>query len=339
MAITIITGIPGSGKSYYAMYQLMIGDVLDKYLVYHNIDGLKPENFGEKGRYLRAWDESKADEFFTKEVQHAICESAKDEFGCHPGGAPRRPVLLIVDEAQNIFDSRDPVKKAWATWHRHEGQDVWFICQHKTMIARHFRQLAEREVVGKKSSIIDHFVYAHLAGGENWRLPERLPKKKMVFAAYKSFDTASAPQKKSRLLLMVIVAFVASFVMLGYAVKRASGTFTDMAGGKQPQKEKAVVEKRVEVSKQLEGVKDKAVARRRGEFDSYSLASVLGNAVWCQAAGGGLVPLDSLIGDYQVLEAKDGCVVVMSGGELKTVCKRVGLVKVAGPEKSLEGGL
>jgi len=67
-------------------------------------------------------------------------------------------LVLIIDEAQMMFNARDWAKKGRDDWnefmqvHRHYGYDIILIAQFDRMIDRQIRSLVEYEVVHRKVS-------------------------------------------------------------------------------------------------------------------------------------------------------------------------------------------
>ena len=146
--ISLYSGTPGSGKSLFASakvraslrwYRPVIGtfhinkDCLyknSKYeYIYQNIYSLKPE-------FL---------------VDYARKNLPKK-------GNPEGSFLLVIDEAQRIFNSRawnSADRSSWITFfaeHRHLGYDIILISQNDRMLDRQIRGLIEYEFVCRKMS-------------------------------------------------------------------------------------------------------------------------------------------------------------------------------------------
>ena len=112
--IELITGKPGSGKTYLAVMRLLEVPV-GKYVIYTNIKGLKPEKFAEPSMVKTIPEEDAS--WFTKEKQVEWSEAVREKYG--------RPMLVVIDEAQMIFGEKNQGYKGWLSWHRHLGQDIW----------------------------------------------------------------------------------------------------------------------------------------------------------------------------------------------------------------------
>lgn len=117
MAITLVTGLPGHGKTLYSLVRWKGEAERDQREVFHNgIKGLKLD-----------WREHEPLEWFKL-----------------PAGA-----LMVIDEAQRVFRSRvrgsePPPHYAQLETHRHLGLDLVLITQHPTLIDAGVRKLVDR---------------------------------------------------------------------------------------------------------------------------------------------------------------------------------------------------
>lgn len=207
MSVILYTGIPGSGKTYRVMVELSKPAVTDKYMIFHNIDGLR---LG--GEFIKDWREIPG--FLNRAKQEDICKYTADSCS--------RAVLVIIDEAQMEFDKSKTELKSWLSWHRHLGQDVWLICQSNRMIHSDYYNLIEYEVRAKKSSVVPFFLYQYEVRGEKFKT-ERIGKKKEVFALYRSFDQSSAKKGVSKILYyaggLVTISVILLIYFFGWGVK------------------------------------------------------------------------------------------------------------------------
>lgn len=211
MGITLFTGLPGSGKTYKVVHELAKKQTQEKYMIFHNVDGLKLE-----GEFVKDWRSIPG--FLGKAKQQEICDYEKERSG--------RPVLVVIDEAQNDFDKSKPELKSWLSWHRHLGQDIWLICQHNTMIHRDYYNLCDFEVRGKKGLALNQFLYQYEVRGEKFKT-ERIPKKIEIFQMYRSFEGASAPKKGFKVvhyaMVVMVVAIVGAVYFLVWGVPGVFG--------------------------------------------------------------------------------------------------------------------
>lgn len=297
MSITLITGIPGGGKSYWAAYQILKGKVAEKYKVYHNIVGLDASMLGVDAS-IQDWtklvSEQDPGDFFSRCEQTALCEAVRAKEG--------RSVLMIIDEAGAILNKENDEWFRWLSWHRHLGQDVWIIVQHSNMIARCYRNLAELEIRGVKSHVIDHFIYSHRVARSEFKV-SRLPKDQAVFKFYKSFDQAGVKNRKSKMLLMAGVGAAAAvgafaYLLLAhvpnmYAIAKPSLKEKGPSGLAQKEKPK-------------KGDRD-----QKDEKMNLSFAGILGGRVLVQGPDG-LGDLALIVGPYRLLSSDNRSATVVT---------------------------
>jgi len=135
MALWIITGLKGGGKSYYGC-ELLLKSVREGALVHTNLE-LVEENWEP----VKKWP----DQIVMLSGEY---ESWKNEI--RPGVEGMENVVL-VDEGALIFNSRDTLKEKaqkdaifeFLVHSRHLGLDVYFISQHPKNIDVQLRRMAE----------------------------------------------------------------------------------------------------------------------------------------------------------------------------------------------------
>lgn len=321
MSIILYTGIPGSGKSYCAVYEMMFGGIQEKYFILHNIKGLKPQYFNEHVKDWREIAPETVSEFFTVKYFEPIVKDAKEKYG--------KAILLIVDEAWEYFEKLTDENLEFFSWHRHIGMDIWLITQDASDLQRGLRKRAEYEITGNKSTIVDHFVYTYKANRTRFRV-RKLPKKEEVFRAYQSFDVDGAEKKKSQIVKLAGVALVLSAGLLVYGIGWAiPGMF---GGGKSSEPRKVLPQpgaSKAQEAKPEPVAKKEAVPASGVRWEKYTLAAVIGRNAYVQDESGRLIPLRTLLPKARVLEYADGCASINTGvGSIEQVCKQVGLVKV-----------
>jgi zona occludens toxin len=203
MALLLITGTPGSGKTLYAVSKIMKW-VKEGRRVYADIDGLNIEGV----------------------------ELAPDDWRTTPEGS-----VVIYDEAQQ----RDIFKKTRGTLsdnkivsdfeiHRHTGHDIVFITQSPIFLHTHIREL-----IGEHYHL--HRPYgAKLASVYSWRMVQNNPNTKSaklqaeattlfnydkkLFDYYKSATIHTHKLKlPSRLIMMIALILIASIGIYYYANK------------------------------------------------------------------------------------------------------------------------
>lgn len=143
MAIRLIFGAPGSGKTYYVVHHL-----LNNYCRYdkkrgqwskessvrivHNIDGLVVDGFEDLNKWIaRAGG---VDKFFSYQFQEKI----KDSVG---------PVIYVIDECSDFFPSNYKGEHngvfEYFRKHRHLGHDIYLITQSPSLLPTVLRHLSE----------------------------------------------------------------------------------------------------------------------------------------------------------------------------------------------------
>ena len=130
MAVVLITGRPGAGKTLSAV-KILIEEVLPTgRQVFADIDGLDYEGLGV-ARLVQG-DE---DPVQACQKWHAVPEGS----------------VVFIDECQRVFPVRNPASKVpeWVSefeTHRHKGLDVYLITQGPRLIDRHIHDLIDRHI-------------------------------------------------------------------------------------------------------------------------------------------------------------------------------------------------
>lgn len=130
MAVILITGRPGAGKTLSAV-KLLIEEVLPSgRQVFADIDGLDYEGLGV-GRLVQGDD----DPLTACQRWHEMPEGS----------------VIFIDECQRVFPVRNPASKVplWVSefeTHRHKGLDVYLITQGPRLIDRHIHDLVDRHI-------------------------------------------------------------------------------------------------------------------------------------------------------------------------------------------------
>lgn len=206
MAIRLYSGIMGAGKTYRVVYELVYGDLLQKYFVFHNLEQLKIDN-----KYLKEYgkdSEFNPPDLFTYKFQEQLSKQIREEYG--------RNILWIIEECDKIgFDKSRPDVKEWLSMHRHLGQEIYLISQSKWNIAKEYMNLLEVEIQGKRGFVFDSFIYSWFSGGEKIST-DRIPKKKEIYEKYKSFHIPELKRKKSKIWLFALLFFMITISGLIY---------------------------------------------------------------------------------------------------------------------------
>jgi zona occludens toxin (predicted ATPase) len=218
--ITVITAVPGSGKSLYCI-GLIVAAVKAKRPVYSNIEGLLVEG----------------------------CYPAPDDWRDTPEGS-----LVIYDEAQqpHLYPStahrgeiKDERLRSMEV-HRHSGHDLVFVSQSQSFLHHHIRKLAGEHIhlyraFGAKT--VTKYTWQHCVDSPNDRseqaradsFPWSFPKEH--FALYKS-ATVHTHKFKIPKKLAAMVAFIC--VVAGLTFWNAASSESSYLLGSSPESDKPV---------------------------------------------------------------------------------------------------
>jgi len=212
-----ITGVPGSGKSYFAVKL-----VTDKYFkwnkllleweqrnkkkpvtIFSNVSGLKLPHISLDNYFH---DKSITyEQFFTVPYMEKVIE----KYG---------RVLILLDEAQKFVpsDYRNTDVLFFFQYHRHLGIDIILTFQTWFSISRKVTDLMEFEIraVRRSFSIVGELRYHYYFGNERHGGMKLHPDHN-IFALYKSFEQApneKPPQPVKKLILLILVAILVFFV-------------------------------------------------------------------------------------------------------------------------------
>lgn len=247
--ISIVSGVGGSGKSYYMVnYLSKFYDYDDFYkeftlkenvLVISNIDDLrvphlkldspfligKPDD-GIEGKYT-------VKEFFTVQNFQKLMEVKRV-----------KNIILLVDEAQKIFprEFKDPDVFYFFQYHRHLGVDIILGCQDHLDLARSILALPEciYQAVPRSKAIAGAFRYHVTDRRSKHMRTQTLRKKQSVFSAYKSFDSDEI-QKPKNIIMHWIMVFGVFMVVGGLLFKTALAGIRSKSDEKKVETNKSAV--------------------------------------------------------------------------------------------------
>lgn len=147
--ITFFSGTPGSGKSLHVAERLYWWVKLGKPCICNfdiALDKIKTK---------------KKKEFIFKnnaELTPAYLIRYAQEYASSKGKIKEGTIMLVIDECQLIFNSRDWGQRGRVDWlsfftlHRHLGYDIILVAQFDRMIDRQIRSLIEYEFIHRKVS-------------------------------------------------------------------------------------------------------------------------------------------------------------------------------------------
>ncbi len=225
--LRIVEGVPGSGKTYYAVHYLAKFFSYDKVymeffpvedvLVVTNIDALKLPH-EPLGEYIQKYGVEKV---FTVN----FWESKRKKY---------KKVIIIVDEAQRYFDRSFRNKDVFFffQYHRHIGVDIFLLTQDRKLLPRDILSMAENVIRAKPRSVSAFsFVYEVLSTstGERYQVIT-LRKKKEVFDMYSSFKYEEGEKPKNYALRWIVVSalvFVFSVSFFAFSILNFWGSDKD----------------------------------------------------------------------------------------------------------------
>lgn len=203
--ITLITAVPGSGKTLYAI------SLIDKAnkegrVVYQNIDGLKPDMFDNPTIIYDA----PADWRDTPDGSLLIYDECQQPH-LYPATAKRG---LIEDERLTAMET-----------HRHTGHDLVFITQAPTLVHHHVRKLAGQHIHFYRARGIHgamRYEWSHVCDSPNdrkeqqradsvmWKFP------KQYFDYYKSATVHTHKFSMPAKLKILLMFLIPAIIYLGY---------------------------------------------------------------------------------------------------------------------------
>lgn len=222
MAIRIIQGVPGSGKSYYAVRHLAknyceqteegVYYLKDDVTVITNLDGFKPDhrNLLDSIRQIKRDDgkPTTADDFFNLPYQQTLT----DEIGGQ--------IVYIIDEAQKFWRKGDRGHHEayeYFELHRHLGHDIYLVTQNVRKLPGDLVCLAEYiiDAAPRTRSLVGEMKYKWLSDGEVIKREAWKPEQ-AIFNLYKSMDMGEAEKIKNPVMRTVaIVALMVVLIMVG----------------------------------------------------------------------------------------------------------------------------
>lgn len=230
MAIKFITGVPGAGKTYFAVHHLIKNfcyynrkkrcqSLKKKYTLISNIDELDLDHLNLKDIFK---DHNLTIEtFFTETYQKKISQKYEN-------------IIYFLDEAQQFFGSRFRNNDVFYYFqvHRHLGHNIYLITQNRALLPKELNALCEIEIraVKRTLSVFGEFKYNVLSNRE---IIDRkvLKKSKKVFQMYKSFEAKETEAVKNPfvkyLVGLIIFGCIAGYFFQKTFLKHSTRTKKD----------------------------------------------------------------------------------------------------------------
>jgi hypothetical protein len=219
MAIRIIEGKIGSGKTYYAVNHVFKEyfkwcDNTDSWVLKNTDVELKIYTNIKKMKIgydlnLAIKEAGGLNPFFTEDYQVKFCNNCN--------------VIYIIDEAQGskLFHRRynDTLVFDYFQLSRQMGCDIYLITQDTQCLAKELRALAEYHIVAvqRTKSIGNLFTYKFYAGKDHYKT-KRIKKDNKVFSLYRSMIEKEA-EKINSAVLKYIIMFVVIISLAGVMFK------------------------------------------------------------------------------------------------------------------------
>ncbi|MGE4419741.1 MAG: zonular occludens toxin domain-containing protein [Sulfurimonas sp.] len=219
--ISFFTGVPGSGKTYYAVDKIFNNFSTDKEakkdkkvtyeICYTNINEfdfdkvenvffLDFDNLKEKLKELHGF-------YKAKETDEFLIEKCK-EYNIYNA-------LFVVDEAHNFFDVKDVVLVWWLSYHRHLYHEIILITQNLSLIESKYKSFSEFFYKAFPQSLTlfkTHFkynVYCNSRMALNAKSGSiKIKRNKKVFELYKSGDSINSQNVILKILGFSIGLFI-----------------------------------------------------------------------------------------------------------------------------------
>lgn len=244
MAITCITGIPRSGKSYYCVYLLYISFVYVAKVT--KISKLKDKLFGNfsskklKKTYdiaytnINQFDFSKSPKIkpFDYSVIYAhlvnlhsmyIAKKTDEELIIYAKANNLYNAVFIIDECQNYFDKDDLILTWWFTYHGHLHQDIMLITQNFDLIFKGYTKLGEffyKAVAPSSRFFSSKFRYIQYNSYQCYQKDKigdfHVPMLPEVYGMYVSGATNNSPSQVKKYLVYASVLLVITILLFFY---------------------------------------------------------------------------------------------------------------------------
>lgn len=216
--ISFFTGVPGSGKTYYAVDKIFNNFSTHKEakkdknityeICYTNINEFKFDkvenvlylDFDELKRNLttlhRYYKDKKDDDFLIEKCKEYNIYNA----------------LFVIDEAHNYFDIKDVVLVWWLSYHRHLYHEIILITQNLALIESKYKSFSEffyKAFAQSLTLIKTHFKYNVYVSSRMSNISKsgtmKIKRNDFVFDLYKSGDSINSQNVVLKFIIFVII--------------------------------------------------------------------------------------------------------------------------------------
>lgn len=231
MALILVTGVAGTGKTLYCIQKYIIPELKKGQLIYTNIDGLLPSRIAI---------------FFNIDIFQVEANLKQLSDVSHFWKELPTNALCVIDEAQNVFNNRAWQAKEniecieYLMEHRHYGHRVVMITPHIESLDAGIRRVCEFTYKHKSFSAIGNSKQVRCAVFDqanitkpalqhfSWRHDEN------VYQCYKSYFEKDVNEKKVRvnpfanatlifLIVIIGICFTFAFINSSKFIKKMEG--------------------------------------------------------------------------------------------------------------------
>lgn len=198
MSIYLYTGVPGAGKSYRVVHDIIDRIESEDCIILHNI-----EDF----RYESPDIHDISNDLQSGCLHYQQFQLFLDKYRLDA----KRKIYLIIDECQRYlpYELRCSETVYTFDYHRHHNIDIYLVSQHSRKISPRIASLVEEEIraVNPRVSVMPgKFSYKHMIGGEIYK-KSHAPKNKEIFALYKS-QRSGKPKSVGAYRWVIILAIL-----------------------------------------------------------------------------------------------------------------------------------
>jgi hypothetical protein len=212
MAIYIIEGKPGSGKTYYSVNHLLrkyysFDNCIDEYvpkadiLIISNIDNLQVDHTD----FENLLEKSKLEDVFNIEKVSKLRRENK-----------YRSIVFVIDDAQKWFHTKFYDKDVFYffQYHRHEGIDIYLIVQDADSLPRQIKNLAETYIHACSRTLTSKMAFRYKFISNNEIIKSKIIKKNQdIFKMYRSMAAVEVDAPQPVFYKYIAVAVVMAFLM------------------------------------------------------------------------------------------------------------------------------
>ena len=229
--ITFLLGLPGSGKSYYAVDRIYNNFSIDekakkdKKVTFQNCyTNINEFNYDKvENTYRLDFDKF----YFILERLHKLYKAKKpDKYLVRfLSKVKLKDTLFVIDEAHNHFDKKDLVLVWWLSYHRHLFHEIILITQNLALIESKYKSFSEFFYVAKPQSLTlfkSHFKYNIYCSSRLSKASHsgatKVKRRQEVFALYHSGDSINSSNVilKYLLISLSVLVFLFGFIYYNY---------------------------------------------------------------------------------------------------------------------------